>query len=110
VAAAFFDINYLGDLTSVGTLFAFGLVCFSVIWLRYKRPDLPRHFKVWGFPVIPAIGVIICFWLAWVGVEVRIRWFFFWFILAIIVVYFAYAFWASPLRNKPDDADARPAS
>ena len=53
-AAAVFDINQLGDLTSVGTLVAFGLVCFSVIWLRSKRPDLPRHFKVWGYPVIPA--------------------------------------------------------
>ena len=53
LAAAVFDINKLGDLTSVGTLVAFGLVCFSVIWLRAKRPDLPRHFKVWGYPVIP---------------------------------------------------------
>ena len=49
-----FDINTLGDLTSVGTLVAFGLVCFSVIWLRVKRPDLPRHFKVSGYPVMPA--------------------------------------------------------
>ena len=40
LAAAVFDINYLGDMTSVGTLVAFGLVCFSVIWLRAKRPDL----------------------------------------------------------------------
>ena len=55
IAAAVFDINQLGDLTSVGTLVAFGLVCFSVIWLRYQRPDLPRHFRVPGFPVIPAI-------------------------------------------------------
>ena len=50
LAAAVYDINKLGDLTSVGTLVAFGLVCFSVIWLRSKRPDLPRHFKVWGYP------------------------------------------------------------
>lgn len=97
-AAAYFDINSLGDLTSVGTLFAFGLVCFSVIWLRYKRPDLPRHFRVPGFPVVPAIGVAICFWLAWTGVEVHIRWWFFWFILASIGVYFLYGFWKSPLR------------
>ncbi len=99
-AAAYFDIDALGDLTSVGTLFAFGLVCFSVLWLRYKRPDLPRHFVVPGFPVVPAIGVLICFWLAWSGVEVHIRVWFGWFILASIAVYFAYGFWASPLRNK----------
>jgi amino acid transporter len=109
LAAAFFDINALGDLTSVGTLVAFGLVCFSVLWLRYKRPDLPRHFKVWGFPVIPAIGVIICFWLAWVGVEVKIRWWFLWFLLVAVAIYFAYGFWASPMRNnggQKDDAKA----
>ena len=99
-AASYFDIDALGDLTSVGTLFAFGLVCFSVIWLRYKRPDLPRHFRVPGFPVVPAIGVLICFWLAWSGVEVRIRVWFGWFILASIAVYFLYGFWASPLREK----------
>ena len=64
LAAAIFDINQLGDLTSVGTLVAFGIVCFSVLFLRYQRPDLPRHFKVPGFPAVPAIGVILCMTLA----------------------------------------------
>jgi amino acid transporter len=105
LAAAVFDINYLGDATSVGTLVAFGLVCFSVLWLRYKRPDLPRHFKVWGFPVIPAIGVLVCFVLAFIGVEAHIRWFFFYFIAAAVALYFIYGFWVSPLRNKPDEGD-----
>jgi amino acid transporter len=106
LAAAFFDINALGDLTSVGTLVAFGLVCFSVIWLRYQRPDLPRHFKVPLFPVLPAIGVIICFWLAWDGATVKIRTWFAWFLLGSIVLYFAYAYWASPLKNKPAEEKA----
>src|SRR3954462_6758999 len=105
IAAAICPIEALGDLTSVGTLVAFGLVCFSVIWLRYKRPDLPRHFRVPGFPVVPAIGVLICFWLAW-RVEVHIRWWFFWFVLASIVVYFIYGFGGSPLRNR----DAAPST
>ncbi len=101
LAAAVFDINYLGDMTSVGTLVAFGLVCFSVIWLRYQRPDLPRHFKVPLFPVLPIAGVLACFVLAYIGVESKIRWFFFWFIAGAIAVYFLYGFWVSPLRNKP---------
>jgi APA family basic amino acid/polyamine antiporter len=104
IAAAYCPIESLGDLTSVGTLFAFGLVCFSVIWLRYQRPDLPRHFKVPLFPVVPAIGVLICFWLAWTGVEVNIRKWFGWFILGSIVAYFLYAFWASPMRPRPKAA------
>jgi amino acid transporter len=100
LAAAVFDINYLGDMTSVGTLVAFGLVCFSVIWLRVQRPDLPRHFRVPLYPVIPAVGVLACFVLAWIGVEAHIRWFFFKFLLGAIAVYFAYGFWFSPLRAK----------
>jgi amino acid transporter len=103
-AAAVFDINYLGDMTSVGTLVAFGLVCFSVIWLRHKRPDLPRHFKVPMYPVLPALGVLACFVLAWIGVEAHIRWFFFKFLVGAVAIYFMYGYWASPLRNKAADA------
>jgi amino acid transporter len=105
-AAAVFDINALGDLTSVGTLAAFGLVCFSVIWLRYQRPDLPRHFKVPFFPVLPAVGVAVCFWLAWDGANDKIRTWFAWFLLGSVIVYFCYGYWASPMRNKPADAKA----
>jgi amino acid transporter len=107
-AAAIFDINALGDLTSVGTLVAFGLVCFSVIWLRYQRPDLPRHFRVPLFPVLPGIGVLICFWLAWDGATVSVRKSFGWFLLAAVIVYFAYSYWVSPLRNKAPE-EAKPA-
>lgn len=105
LAAAFFDINALGDLTSVGTLVAFGLVCFAVIWLRYERPDLQRHFRVPLFPVLPAVGVLICFWLAWDGATVKIRTWFGWFLLATVAIYFAYTYWVSPLRNKPAEPE-----
>jgi amino acid transporter len=111
VAAAVFDIDALGDLTSVGTLAAFGLVCFSVIWLRYQRPDLPRHFKVPLFPVLPGVGVLVCFWLAWDGANDKIRTWFAWFLLGAVIVYFCYGFWASPLRNKKSgEPDSKPAS
>jgi amino acid transporter len=104
--AAVFDINYLGDATSVGTLVAFGLVCFSVIWLRYQRPDLPRHFRTPFFPVLPALGVLACFVLAYIGVEAHIRWFFLKFLIGAIILYFAYGFWVSPMREKKGDASA----
>ena len=48
------------------------------------------------------------FVLAYIGVESKIRWFFFWFIAGAIAVYFLYGFWVSPLRNKP--AEEKPAS
>ena len=44
-AAGFFDINFLGDATSVGTLAAFGIVCLTVIWLRRTHPEIPRGYK-----------------------------------------------------------------
>ena len=50
-AAGFFDINFLGDATSVGTLAAFGIVCFTVIWLRRTHPDIPRGYRVPLYPV-----------------------------------------------------------
>jgi len=89
----------------VGALVAFGLVCFAVIWLRVKRPDLPRHFKVPGYPVVPAIGVLACAWLAWFGVEPYLRWWIFKYLVIAVIVYFAYSFWKSPLRNKTAAAD-----
>jgi APA family basic amino acid/polyamine antiporter len=109
VFAAVYDINRLGDLTSVGTLVAFGLVCFSVIWLRYERPDLDRHFKVPFFPILPALGVLACFALAYIGVEANIRIWFMWFILIAIAVYFVYPYWVSPMRHKATGPDSKPA-
>ena len=50
-AAGFFDINFLGDATSVGTLAAFGIVCLTVIWLRRTHPDIPRGYRVPFYPV-----------------------------------------------------------
>jgi APA family basic amino acid/polyamine antiporter len=85
-------------------------VCFSVIWLRYQRPDLERHFKVPLFPFLPGVGVLVCFWLAWDGANDRIRAWFGWFLLAAVIVYFAYGFWASPLRNKGGDQGEKPAN
>ena len=60
-AAGFFDINFLGDATSVGTLAAFGIVCLTVIWLRRTHPEIPRGYKVPLYPVLPALGIVSCF-------------------------------------------------
>ena len=60
-AAGFFDINFLGDATSVGTLAAFGIVCLTVIWLRRTHPDMPRGYRVPLYPVLPALGIVSCF-------------------------------------------------
>lgn len=56
VMAGLFPVSMLGDLTVMGALIAFALVCFGVLILRYKQPDLKRPFKVPLFPWIPIIG------------------------------------------------------
>ncbi|HJQ18084.1 MAG TPA: amino acid permease [Allosphingosinicella sp.] len=88
-AAGVFDINTLGDVTSVGTLAAFGIVCLTVIWLRTTHPEIPRGFKVPLYPVLPAIGIVSCFALIF-SVEWRVLVFFFWYTVAAIILYFVY--------------------
>src|SRR5699024_1752198 len=61
--AALIPLGELADATSIGTLFAFFLVNLAVIWLRFKRPDLDRSFKVPFGPVIPALGALACAFL-----------------------------------------------
>jgi basic amino acid/polyamine antiporter, APA family len=58
IAAAILPITILGDLVSLGTAVAFGIVCLSVMWLRKARPDLHRPFKVPFGPIIPILGII----------------------------------------------------
>lgn len=47
-------------MTSIGTLFAFMLVCLAVIILRKTEPDLPRQFKTPFVPLVPILGVVAC--------------------------------------------------
>ena len=56
-------INFLFEMTSIGTLVAFLVVSIGVMVLRYSQPDLPRGFKVPLFPVIPILSIVGCFWI-----------------------------------------------
>jgi APA family basic amino acid/polyamine antiporter len=59
VAGGLLPIDILGELTSIGTLFAFVLVSIGVMILRLKRPDIPRSFSVPGGPyVVPVCGAV----------------------------------------------------
>jgi len=58
--AAFVPGSVAGDLTSIGTLFAFVLVCIGVIILRKKEPNLARPFKTPLVPLVPILGMIVC--------------------------------------------------
>ncbi len=63
VAAALTPINVVAELCSIGTLFAFVIVCAGVIVLRHTRRDIPRPFRVPLFPVLPAAGIVLCGYL-----------------------------------------------
>ena len=52
--------NIAGEMTSIGTLFAFSLVCLGVIVVRKTQPHAPRGFKTPWVPYIPAAGLILC--------------------------------------------------
>ena len=64
VAAAFLPIGILGDLVSLGTALAFSIVCFSVIMLRIRHPELERPFRVPGGVVTATLGILACLGLA----------------------------------------------
>ena len=58
--AAFIPEDIVGEMTSIGTLFAFILVCAGVWILRKRRPDLPRAFTVPALPVVSILGIVVC--------------------------------------------------
>jgi len=58
--AFFLPLTTLGELVNIGTLAAFVLVSIGVIILRRTRPDLPRSFKVPGYPVVPILAALAC--------------------------------------------------
>src|SRR5690606_1781069 len=58
--AAFVPGDIVGHMTSIGTLFAFMLVCAAVIILRKTNPELPRQFKTPLVPWIPILGIVVC--------------------------------------------------
>ncbi len=74
IAAGILPLGVLGDIISMGTLLAFGIVCGGVLMLRRRRPDLPRPFKAPGGIWVPLAGALCCAGLmatlprlAWVG-------------------------------------------
>ncbi|MFI7454859.1 amino acid permease [Nonomuraea sp. NPDC049714] len=90
VIAGFLPIREAAELTNIGILLAFVVVCVAVIVLRYRQPDVPRQFRLPGMPVVPGIGVIFSLWLiSFLSPNTWLR-FGAWFLLGLIV-YFAYS-------------------
>ncbi|SKC74015.1 amino acid permease [Ohtaekwangia koreensis] len=96
--AAFIPGSMAGDLTSIGTLFAFAVVCIGVWVLRVKNPELKRPFKTPLVPLVPILGVIVCTALI-VYVDSRTQLVAGAWMLIGFVVYFGYSKKNSTLRK-----------
>jgi Amino acid transporters len=88
--AAFVPMSVLGQMTSIGTLFAFVIVCAGVMVMRKTHPNAPRPFKTPLMPLTPILGILVCLaMMIYLGVDNWIR-LFVW--LAIgLVIYFGYS-------------------
>jgi APA family basic amino acid/polyamine antiporter len=103
--AGFFPIGLLGELVSIGTLLAFVIVCFGVMVLRYKRPNIPRPFRTPLVPVVPILGILICGYMmyglptdTWIRLVV-------WMALGLII-YFSYGKRHSRISESQDSLTA----
>jgi APA family basic amino acid/polyamine antiporter len=101
--AGFLPIGEAAELTNIGILLAFVVVCIAVIVLRYRQPDLPRKFRCPGMPFVPAIGVVFSLWLitflAW---QTWLR-FAVWLVIGL-VIYFGYSYRNSNLAKQENGA------
>lgn len=98
IFAGFVPVTDLGHMVSIGTLFAFSLVCIGVMLLRKTDPDRPRPFKTPLVPFVPIMGIIVCVYLmsslpleAWIRLAI-------WMGLGV-AIYFLYGKNNSVLRN-----------
>jgi basic amino acid/polyamine antiporter, APA family len=96
--AAFVPGDIVGDMTSIGTLFAFVLVCIGVWVLRVRHPEIPRQFKTPAVPVVALLGIaangLMIFGLGWTNWLRLAMW------LAVgLIIYFVYGRVHSKLRQ-----------
>ena len=97
--AAFGNIDEVVELTNIGTLFAFALVCAGVMVLRARRPEAERRFRMPMVWVLAPAGILACGWLAW-GLPIVTWWRFLIWLAVGLVVYLVYGRRRSALARR----------
>jgi APA family basic amino acid/polyamine antiporter len=104
--AAFLPEDIVGEMTSIGTLFAFILVCIGVWILRVKRPDVERAFRTPAVPVTATLGILVCgsmiYGLGWTNWLRLIGW-----LIVGLIIYFGYSRRHSRLQQEQAAGTAR---
>jgi APA family basic amino acid/polyamine antiporter len=99
LGATFLDDDETYDLTNIGTLFAFMVVCLGVLALRIKDPDRPRPFRVPYVWLVAPAGALACLYVM-LGLPATAWYRFGVWMLAGVVIYFAYGFRHSKLARR----------
>jgi APA family basic amino acid/polyamine antiporter len=100
-ASGFISLDTLGDLTNVGSLTAFALVCITVIYLRISEPGLVRPFRTPLYPLTPVLGAGMCLLLLMSLMATPTTRNFFLIYLAVgIAIYFVYGIRSSVLGRR----------
>jgi APA family basic amino acid/polyamine antiporter len=99
--AGFVPIRVVGEMTSIGTLLAFVMVCLGVLVLRKTQPDAPRAFRTPFVPYVPILGILTCVVImfslpldTWIRLIV-------WLVIGLII-YYSYGKKKSTLRNNSE--------
>src|SRR5438874_11003811 len=102
IFAAFIPEDIVGEMTSIGTLFAFILVCAGVWIMRASRPDLERGFRVPAVPIVSTLGIIVCgamiYGLGWTNWMRLLVW-----LVIGLVFYFSYGKQHSRINAPPPE-------
>lgn len=107
IFAGFVPVSDLGHMVSIGTLFAFVLVCIGIMVLRKTDPDIARPFRTPLVPLLPICGIVVCIaMMASLPVESWER-LAIWMIIGI-VIYFAYGKKHSKIRSRHEPGSNAP--
>jgi APA family basic amino acid/polyamine antiporter len=99
--SGFVPLSSLGDMTSIGTLLAFVIVCVGIIIMRRTHPNIPRPYRTPLVPLVPILGIVVCFAMMasldkWTWIRLVV-----WLVIGL-AIYFTYSRYHSHLVTDPE--------